>query len=133
VLLGADGKVRVVDFGSLEAMNASEALRPLADKGRSAYRAPEIRGPGSGTPAADVYSLGAIAYELLTLQSVASARSGGLSTKRDSLTPPSRLDRRINARVDPPIMRALETAATRRFRSASDLADALRGVFSGPA
>ena len=130
VLLGADGKVRVVDFGALEAMNASEALRPLATKGRSAYRAPEIKNAGSTSPSADVYSLGAIAYELLTLISVATARSGGLSTKRDSLTPPSRADRRINARIDPPIMRALETAATRRFRTAAELSDALRGLFS---
>ncbi|HEY3452175.1 MAG TPA: protein kinase [Myxococcales bacterium] len=130
VLLGADGKVRVVDFGALEAMNASEALRPLATKGRSAYRAPEIKNAGSSSPAADVYSLGAIAYELLTLVSVASSRSGGVSTKRDALTAPSRLDRRINARVDPVIMRALESAATRRYRSAADFAESLRGLFS---
>jgi serine/threonine-protein kinase len=130
VLLGADGKVRVVDFGALEAMNACESLRALAQRGRNAYRAPELKAGGGGTGAADVYSLAAIAYELLTLHEVAASRGGALSTKRDVLTAPSRLDRRVNARVDPVIMRGLESAATRRYKTAGELSDAVRSLFS---
>lgn len=130
ILLGKDGRVRVVDFGVLTAMNASEALKAFVGKGRQAYRAPELKMPGTGSPSADVYSLGAILYELITLREVASIRGGGLSTKRDGLMPPSRLDRRLNVRLDGPIMRALDTAATRRYRSAAELADALRGLFT---
>ncbi|HCF57239.1 MAG TPA: hypothetical protein DFS52_04475 [Myxococcales bacterium] len=130
ILLGFDGKVRVVDFGALEAMVASPVLKAMASKGRHAYRAPEQKSPGAGKPAGDVYSLGAIAYELLTLREVAQVRGGGLSTKRDTLLAPSRLDRRLNARIDPVVMRALEIAPARRYRSAAELSEALRGLFS---
>ncbi|MBI5547082.1 MAG: protein kinase, partial [Deltaproteobacteria bacterium] len=129
VLLGADGRVRVVDFGALEAMDSSQALRPLLSQGRNAYRAPEVK-TGRGAPAADVYSLGAIAYELLTMQAVAQARGGAISTKRDALIAPSRLDRRINARIDPVLMRSLDNATSRRYPSAAELSEALRGLFS---
>ncbi|MFN7132700.1 MAG: hypothetical protein ACK4N5_11510, partial [Myxococcales bacterium] len=67
---------------------------------------------------------------LITLREVASVRGSGLSTKRDALMPPSRHDRRLNVRMDGPIMRALDTAAPRRYRNAQDLADALRGLFT---
>lgn len=130
ILLGFDGKVRVVDFGALEAMSYSPALKAMAAKGRNAYRAPEQKSPGAGKPAGDVYSLGAIVYELLTLREVAQSRGGGLSTKRDSLPAPSRVDRRLNARMDPVVMRALELAPSRRYRSALEMSEALRGLFS---
>ncbi len=127
ILLGKDGRVRLVDFGALQAMQASPALAELARKGRGGYRAPEQKGE-QAEPAADVYSLGAVAYELLTLRAVADFRDGGLSTKRDALTPPSRLDRRINQRIDPMILRSLDLAATRRFKSGAELLEALRAT-----
>jgi serine/threonine protein kinase len=128
VLLGDDGQVGVADFSTLVALEASPALRKaFAARGRSSYRAPE--GGAAPTVATDVYALGAIAYELLTLREAALGKSG-VSTRADRLPPPSRLVRRLNARVDPVIMRALEAAPARRFRSCRDFADALRDFLS---
>ena len=129
VHLSDDGKIGVSDFGALAALQASPALkRAFAGRGRSSYRAPE----GSAEPAVaqDVYALGAIAYELLTLRE-ASLGKAGVSTRADRLPPPSRLVRRLNARVDPVIMRALESSPARRYKSCGDFADALRDFLLG--
>jgi hypothetical protein len=129
VHLGDDGRVGVSEFGALAALRASPALKKaFAAHGRNSYRAPE-GADGEPTAALDVYALGAIAYELLTLREAALGKSG-VSTRADRLPPPSRLARRLNARVDPVIMRALESAPSRRYRSCADFADALRDVLS---
>lgn len=129
VLLDDDGRVGVSDFSTLTALNASPALKKaFASRGRSSYRAPE--GVSEPTVAADVYALGAIAYELLTLRE-ATLGKAGVSTRADRLPPPSRLVRRLNGRVDPVIMRALEASPTRRYKSCRDFADALRDFLSG--
>ncbi|MBX5482063.1 MAG: serine/threonine protein kinase [Myxococcaceae bacterium] len=129
VLLGKDGRVAVADFGALAALQAVPELKAFAGRGRGAYRAQEVTEGEAPTVQSDVYSLGAIAYELLTLrEAVRSAKS--VSTRHQPLPPPSRLDRRINGRLDPIIMRAIEPSPQRRFRSCAEFAGALRNFLS---
>ncbi|MGE6759723.1 protein kinase domain-containing protein [Corallococcus interemptor] len=130
VLLSRDGFPAICDFGALQALLAVPQLkRTFAHRGRSAYRAPEVTRGEAPTEASDVYSLGAIAYELLTLRE-AVVPGSGVSTRREALPPPSRLDRRINSRLDPAIMRALDPAPQRRFRSCGEFAQSLRNFLS---
>lgn len=130
LLLSREGAPGICDFGALQALTAvPELKRGFATRGRSAYRAPEVGRGEDPTAVSDVYSLGAIAYELLTLRE-ALAATGSLSTRSGGLPPPSRVDRRINSRLDPLILRALDPLPNRRFRSAGDFASALRNFFS---
>ena len=130
LLLAHEGHAAICDFGALQALLAVPQLkRTFAHRGRSAYRAPEVTRGEPPTEASDVYSLGAIAYELLTLREAVVAGSG-VSTRRETLPPPSRLDRRINSRLDPVVMRALDPAPQRRFRSCGEFAQALRNFLS---
>jgi serine/threonine-protein kinase len=66
VLVGADGVVRVTDFGV--AWSASDV--PLTQTGQvvgtAQYLAPEQAEGGRGGPSSDVYALGLIGYECLT-------------------------------------------------------------------
>ncbi|HEX5754101.1 MAG TPA: protein kinase [Archangium sp.] len=130
VLLSRGGLPSVCDFGALQALLAvPELKRAFAGRGRSAYRAPEV---GRGEPPdvlSDIYSIGAIAYELLTLRE-AVIPDGGVSTRRAGLPPPSRLDRRLHARLDPIILRALEATPARRYRSCAEFAASLRNFLS---
>ncbi|WNG26914.1 serine/threonine protein kinase [Cystobacter fuscus] len=130
VLLSRAGVPHVCDFGALHALLAvPELKRAFVGRGRSAYRAPEVGRGGEPDVLSDVYSIGAIAYELLTLRE-AVIPEGGISTRRAGLPPPSRLDRRVHARLDPLILCALEPTPTRRFRSCAEFATALRGFLA---
>ena len=65
VFLTSDGEVKVLDFGIASA--AGEAALTTGDLlGTAAYLAPERVLGHQATPAADVYSLGVVLYELLT-------------------------------------------------------------------
>ncbi|AKF81739.1 serine/threonine protein kinase [Myxococcus fulvus 124B02] len=132
VVLGRNGTPAVCDFGAMRALLAVPQLRKsFAGRGRGTYRAPEVTRGEAATEVADVYSLGAIAYELLTQREPVVPGSGGVSTRRsESLPPPSRLDRRINSRLDPLILRALEPNAARRFRTCGEFSNALRNFLS---
>ncbi|MCY1041771.1 protein kinase [Corallococcus sp. bb12-1] len=130
LLLSREGYPAICDFGALQALlSVPQLKRTFAHRGRSAYRAPEVTRGEPPTEASDVYSLGAIAYELLTLRE-AVVPGSGVSTRREALPPPSRLDRRINSRLDPAVMRALDPAPQRRFRSCGEFAQALRNFLS---
>lgn len=130
VLLSREGYPAICDFGALRALlSVPQLKRTFAHRGRNTYRAPEVARGEPPTEASDVYSLGAIAYELLTLREPVVPGSG-VSTRRETLPPPSRLDRRINSRLDPAVMRALDPAPQRRFRSCDEFAQALRNFLS---
>ena len=72
ILLGADMRVHVADLGVANLLARSDTMTPTTREivGTPSYMAPEIalqeEVPADLAPRADVYSLGCIAYELLT-------------------------------------------------------------------
>lgn len=131
IIVARDGAPYVCDFGALKALYSVPALKKsFAPRGRSSYRAPEVAQGDDPTVESDIFSLGAIAYELLTLREAITGQGGQLSTRRDALPPPSRLDRRVNSRLDPVLMRPLELLPQRRFKSARDFGGALRNFLA---
>jgi eukaryotic-like serine/threonine-protein kinase len=66
LLMGADGLVKITDFGIAQSAGMAPVTRTGTLIGTPAYLAPE-RGAGlSATPAADLYSLGVVAFQCLT-------------------------------------------------------------------
>ncbi|MFZ5471895.1 MAG: serine/threonine protein kinase [Myxococcota bacterium] len=125
ILLSAEGRPAICDFGALRALNAAPRLRRrFGGRGRGSYRGPEIAKGEQPEVESDIYSLGAITYELLTLREAGSGRAP-LSVRREVLPPPSRFDRRLNARIDPIVMRAIDPVPSRRFRSCQEMASAV--------
>lgn len=66
VLIGYDGSVRVTDFGIAKGITSAIRTTTGVLKGTVGYLAPERLKFDEPTPRADLFSLGVIAYELLT-------------------------------------------------------------------
>jgi hypothetical protein len=135
VLLTDGGKLVLCDFGALRALFEVPGLKKgMLGGGRGGYRAPEVAIGELPTVSADIYSVGALLYELLTLREPGggkdSAGGRGMHTRREQLITPSRIDRRLNGRIDPVVMRALDFTATRRYRSAVEFISALRNFLA---
>jgi serine/threonine protein kinase len=69
VMIDRTGTAKIIDFGAVRVAGVAEA-EPLADRerilGTFQYTAPEYFLGEGGTPASDLFSLGVIAYEMLT-------------------------------------------------------------------
>lgn len=128
VFLDQELGVRVGDFGVGSASASLPNLRKLLwPKAREPYRAPEAAQGQAPSEAGDVYAAGAIAYELFTLHKPGGDKAQ-VSARREAPPPPSRLDRRINPRLDPALLKALEYSPQRRYRTCQELAQALRSA-----
>jgi eukaryotic-like serine/threonine-protein kinase len=66
LLVRSDGVVKIADFGIARTLQATQLTQVGTVLGTAAYLAPEQAAGEKVTPAADIYSLGAVAYELLT-------------------------------------------------------------------
>jgi serine/threonine-protein kinase len=66
LLVRVDGTIKIADFGIARAAETTALTQAGTVLGTAAYLAPEQALGEEVTPAADVYSLGAVLYELLT-------------------------------------------------------------------
>lgn len=69
ILIGNDGVIRIIDFGSTKVAGIAEIESPLERLnllGTAQYSAPEYFLGAAGSTESDVYALGVIAYEMFT-------------------------------------------------------------------
>jgi WD40 repeat protein/tRNA A-37 threonylcarbamoyl transferase component Bud32 len=131
ILLGERGEPLVTDFGLAKRVQAeASATHSNAIVGTPTYMAPEQAFGKSGglTTAADVYSLGAILYELLTGRPPFKAENplDTLLQVRDRKpTPPRALNARVDTDLDTICLKCLEKEPGRRYAGADELADDL--------
>ena len=120
VLVFADGHAAIADFGSSRFVRAES--RSYTEAGTMGYMAPE-QAYGKPTLASDVFSLGLIAYELLT----------GKLLAWPFPWPPERYDR-FRAKVPEPLRPVLQKACAfdpaGRYPSAVEFSAALEAAFA---
>jgi serine/threonine protein kinase len=132
IFVASDGRVRVGDFGLAKDYSEPTEFTPSVHfAGTPEYMSPEQASGNSreATPAADVYSLGATLYTLLTGAPPFRA-SRGFDVLRLVVSkppvPPDRIVPDIPGELSAICLRCLEKNPLRRFSSAADFATALR-------
>ncbi len=138
VLLDTDGdRVTLIDFGVARLLDEPLAVADPMLSGTPEYMAPEVILGATPGPAADIYAVGVILYELVTgTTPFAGGTSSEIMTRHvdDDVVPPSMRspDREIPIALERVIMRALAKDPWLRFPSAiafaNALEDALRGI-----
>jgi eukaryotic-like serine/threonine-protein kinase len=130
VMILPDGKVKLMDFGiALDSTMRKVTWAGLSQTmGTPDYMAPEQVKGLRGDARTDIYSLGAILYEMLTgavpfpSDNVYAAMR---AKTREDPTPPRRLRHEIPPAVEEIILHALESDPRNRFESALELREAL--------
>eukprot|EP00913_Durusdinium_trenchii_P008826 g8292.t1 len=131
VILTQDGEPKIVDFGLAKFLDGDSSSTKTGDiLGTPSYMSPEqaggvVKNIGAGS---DIYSLGAILYELLTgrppfrtpdpLQTV-------LVVISDDPVPPRKLQPTVPKDLETICLKCLEKSPGKRYRSAGELAEDL--------
>ncbi|MCR9246873.1 MAG: serine/threonine protein kinase [bacterium] len=143
ILVDRDGAAKLIDFGIARVIDTGTLLDTLQTApgqllGTVAYMCPEQLG-GSGDDLdvrGDVYSLGVVAYELVTgrlpIDPVGDSWVESLSRiAREEPAPASSHGAHIPAILDPILARALAKSRERRYESAAAFGSDLRAMVAG--
>ena len=128
ILLCADGRVKIADFGIAKADDQTELTQEGSLVGTATYLAPEQLLGNSVDGRADLYSLGIVLYECLTGRVPFQGESGAavaLARLHSDPVDPRRLRADVPPIVADAVLRALQREPDDRFDSAADLRAAL--------
>lgn len=129
ILINSDGRIKLSDFGI--ARIESSDLTQVGDMlGTPHYMAPEqFLGADIGLEA-DLYSVGVIAYELLTGRKPFTGNTAEVMQAALNEEPalPSSLQAGISPGLDQVLLKAMAKKATNRYRSADEFATAFRAA-----
>jgi WD40 repeat protein len=137
VLLTGEGTPKITDFGLAKKMDETAMLTQSgAIVGTPSYMAPEQALGKSRDlgPAADIYALGTILYEMLTGRppfKAASPMETMVQVASDEPAPPSRLQSKVPRDLETICLKCLEKSPRRRYPTAQSLADDLRRYLDG--
>src|SRR5260221_5347934 len=130
ILVGRDGSIKLTDFGIawVKEDNAKRLTTTGMTLGTVHYYAPEQARGEIVSPAADVYALGIVLYEMLTGHPPFDGDTPVVVAMQQIQTapiPPRQCNRSIPAALEEMMLRCLEKVPEMRFRDGSQLARAL--------
>jgi eukaryotic-like serine/threonine-protein kinase len=135
LLVREDDVLKIADFGIARAAELTRLTQHGTVLGTAAYLSPEQAAGEEVTAATDIYSLGAVVYELLTgrapyefesLADLAAQQAGGV------ITPLRDLEPSVPEPVEAAVMHALAREPRFRPASAADFADELAAASQLP-
>ena len=142
VLIDEEGQALVTDFGlakrvqSAGSRSSHSFTQTGAILGTPSYMSPEQAAGTRGilTPATDVYSLGAIFYEMLTGRPPFQAATHVdtiLLVLEQEVVPPRLLNKKVDREAEMICLKCLQKPAELRYASAAGLADDLEAFLKG--
>ena len=125
ILLDQTGRVKIADFGIAKVLSPEESRDGITmtndSMGTLGYCAPEQQGQAQQVDhRADIYSLGAVIYEMLT---------GELPV--GSFAPPSKMVQ-VDVRMDEVVLRALDAKPECRYQHAKEVKEEVEEIANGP-
>jgi serine/threonine-protein kinase len=128
VLLSHDGHVKLIDFGVAKAASSSQQTQGAMLKGKLRYMPPEQAFGRAVDRRADVYALGIVLWEMLTMRKLFGAQDD-LSllemVRNPQIDPPSTWAPEVPAALDRVVLKALSKDPKDRFATAQEMRRAL--------
>ncbi|MBI2900311.1 MAG: protein kinase [Planctomycetes bacterium] len=135
LMLGGDGRVRVMDFGLARQLQGGATLTASGSAvGTPAYMSPEQAQGKRCDERSDVYGLGATLYELVTGHRPFDGRDALVvldKVRSQDPIPPRRLNPKLHPEVETIVAKAMEKTPARRYRTAKEFADDIRRHLDG--
>ena len=111
--------IKLTDFGIAKMLNPSQFTSTSMQMGTPYYMAPEQKTDATSVDKrADIYALGVVLFELLTLENTI------------GLKLPSQINSNIPKAIDGVLVKALELKPKDRYENAKDLADTLNAIIT---
>ena len=129
ILIGRKGLPKLADFGLAKFSDSSDITTGQPMLGTLRYMSPESFSGRGASPASDIYSLGTVLYELVTLEHPFKGDTTAAFIKavtQDKCPPPSKHNQSVSPALAVVIMRCLEKSPAARYKNARELADAIR-------
>ena len=131
VLISFDGDVKLCDFGIAKAVSKVGQTQMGALKGKLQYMSPEQARGAQVDARSDIFSLGAVLFEMLTGQRLFdgdSEMSVLEAVRQVKVRPPSQVVPTIPREIDDIVMHALAGRPEDRFQTAGELEQRLEAV-----
>ncbi len=131
LMVGYDGSVKVVDFGVAKAADRIHETQSGAVKGKISYLSPEQARGQRLDQRSDLFSLGIVMWEMLTVERLYKHPSDFETMSaiiNEPTPPPSSRRRDIPPELDALVLRALAKSPEARFQTAEELAEAIEAV-----
>lgn len=123
LMISCDDRINIIDFGLCRVKKGENIVIPGMKVGSPFYTAPEQeRNPRKADERSDLYSVGVIAYRLLT---------GRLVNYREkSIPPPSTINTSLDADWDELILKSMRADGQHRYQSAYEMRLHLEEVYA---
>ncbi len=129
ILVGVDGKIKLVDFGVAKAMGRlTDSTRAGQIKGKFGYMSPEQARGKDVDRRSDIFSLGIVLYELTTGKRLFKGENEAATlhlVTDGAIPPPSTTAEDYPAELEVIVLKALERDVEKRFQTAAEFSDEL--------
>ena len=131
IIMSPEGAVKVTDFGVMQGVARSPRAQADVLARAAAYHAPELSMTQSGTPAGDIYAVGAILYEMLTGTPLYAADTLDAIADMHAFAPiplPRIINTGVPRSLEGIIIKCLQKKPEARYRTTSELVNDLKSV-----
>jgi hypothetical protein len=128
ILISYNGEVKLTDFGIALAAAKVTGGDDGVVRGKACYLSPEQVSGHPAVPASDIFSLGAVLYEVLTGIRIFDAESEDVALQKVralEVPPPSRANAEVDEAIDAIVLKALARDTGDRYARAGDMQVAL--------